>query len=122
MSNQKIFIGGIVILIVLFGGTALWNRAQPGQYDALAQCIADSGAIFYGAYTCPHCQEQKRLFGRSERLLPYVECALPGGQGQTAECTEAGITGYPTWELADGERLSGVRPLSELADRTGCTL
>lgn len=122
MSNQKIFIGGIVILILLFGGTAVWNRTQPGEHDALAQCLNDSGVTFYGAYTCPHCQEQKRMFGRSERLLPYVECALPGGQGQTQECTDAGITGYPTWEFADGEQLSGVQPLQTLAERSGCVL
>lgn len=120
MSNQKIFIGGIVLLILIFGGTAVINRTQPGEHDALAQCLTDNGAIFYGAYTCPHCQEQKRLFGRSEKLLPYVECALPGGQGQTQECTNEGIQSYPTWRFADGTELTGARPLARLAEAAGC--
>ncbi len=122
MKNSTIFIGGVVVLILIFGGTALWNNTQPGPHDALAQCLADNGATFYGAYTCPHCQEQKRMFGRSERLLPYVECALPGGQGQTEECQQANITGYPTWEFADGSRLQGVQQLATLAARTGCSV
>lgn len=120
MGNQKLFIGGIVLLVLIFGGTAVWNKTQPGEHDALAQCLADNGAVFYGAYTCPHCQEQKRLFGRSEKYLPYVECALPGGQGQTEECREAGIQSYPTWRFADGTEFTGSRPLARLAEAAGC--
>lgn len=122
MKNSTVFIGGIAILIVIFGGIAIWNNTQPGPHDALAQCLTDEGAIFYGAYTCPHCQQQKQMFGRSERLLPYVECATPGGQGQTEECRAENITGYPTWEFQDGSRLEGVQRLDTLAERAGCTV
>ena len=119
---MKLFIGGIVVLVVIFGGIAIWNHTQPGPYDAFAQCVDESGATFFGAFWCPHCQEQKALFGRSEKHLPYVECSLPSGQGQTSECDAAGISSYPTWEFGDGSREGGLLPLGRLADKTGCTL
>lgn len=122
MSHGKIVIGGIVAVVVLFVVFGIWNRTQPGEYDMLAQCIADSDATFYGAYWCPHCQEQKAMFGRSADLLPYKECSTPNGQDQIAECDEADVTGYPTWVFADGSRLEGTHPLETLAERTNCAL
>ena len=76
----------------------------------------------YGAYWCPHCNDQKALFGVSWKKIDYIECSLPGGQGQKQECTVAGITGYPTWEFSDGTRESRVLSLEELADKEGCPL
>jgi len=87
--------------------------------DDFAQCLADAGAKFYGAFWCPHCQEQKALFKKSEKL-PYVECSLPDGQGQTQECADEGITGYPTWKFADGTELGGVQQFAKLAEKTNC--
>ncbi len=72
-------------------------------------------------YWCPHCQAQKKLFSNSTKL-PYVECSTPNGQGQLPICIEAGITGYPTWEFADGTRLDGERTLEELGTKTNCAL
>jgi thiol-disulfide isomerase/thioredoxin len=79
MSKEiKVFIGIIIGFFVIIGGLFYWNEKTPGKYDAFAQCISDSGAKFYGAYWCPHCQAQKLLFGKSVEKLPYVECALQG--------------------------------------------
>ena len=122
MNNKTIFIGGIGALVVIFGGMAIWNNTQPGQYDTFAQCLEERGATFFGAFWCPHCQDQKALFGRSEKHLPYVECSLPNGQGQTVECTNAGISGYPTWEFGDGSREGGLQTLEQLSAKTGCEL
>ena len=115
----------IVLVIVIIGGivgSRVWSANQPGQYDELAQCIKDKGATFFGAFWCPHCQEQKRIFGNSEKLLPYVECSTADGQNQTQICIDEEIKTYPTWELADGERLLGVIELDVLAEKTGCEL
>lgn len=122
MSHGKIVVFGVIAVVIIFVVFGVWNRTQPGKYDAFAQCLDEAGAIFYGTFWCPYCQEQKALFGRSERHLPYRECSTPSGQGQVAECDEAGITSYPTWVFADGERLSGVRQFEELSERTGCEL
>ena len=110
-----VIIGGLVSLLVV-------QAKKPGKYDALAQCISESGATFYGAFWCPHCQATKAMFGRSAKLLPYVECSEPDGSGQLQVCIDKNITGYPTWEFADGSRLNGERTLEELAAKTNCSV
>ena len=125
-NNQKIFFGIIGILIlgviatVLVRGPA--TPAGPGKLDGFAQCLEEKGAVFYGAFWCPHCQAQKKLFGSSAKLLPYVECSTANGQSQLPVCTEKKVESYPTWEFADGTRLNGEVPLAMLAEKTGCQL
>jgi len=93
-----------------------------GKYDSFAQCIKSSGATFYGAFWCPHCQNEKKLFGDAVQFLPYVECSTPDGSAQLQVCKDASIQNYPTWVFKDGSRLVGEVPLSQLAEKTGCTL
>jgi uncharacterized membrane protein/Zn ribbon nucleic-acid-binding protein len=100
------------------------SRAALGPEDpylrGLAERLADSGARFYGASWCPHCQEQKALFGASQDRLPYVECSPAGPRGPSASaCTRAGVQSYPTWVFASGDRVTAVLPVSELASRVG---
>lgn len=112
--------GVLVVGGIIFAGT---NRpTEVGAYDEFAQCIADSGTIFYGAYWCSHCTDQKELFGASAKKLPYVECSLPGGNGQTALCRERGIDAYPTWVFPDGTKQSRTFSFEELAALTGCAI
>lgn len=115
---------GLIVMVV--GGLVYLNKKQqatPGQYDQLAQCLTDKGVKFYGAYWCPHCAEQKRVFGNSMRNISYVECGLPNNQqGQTQACADAKIESYPTWIFADGARLSGEQQPSALAEKAGCSL
>ena len=123
MTKPKIIFSILIALIVLsFGWYYGKQYADSGRYDAFAQCIADSGTKFYGAFWCPNCQNQKKMFGTSEKLLPYIECSTPNGQGQLQICVDAGITGYPTWEFPDQSRLKGEVPLVTLSERTGCPL
>ncbi len=125
-KNAKILISvvallvlGIVAAVILRNGDSEKNSKK---YDTFATCLKDKGAVFYGAFWCTHCQAQKKLFGASQRLLPYVECSLANAQGQTKECIDKGIKGYPTWEFADGSRLTGQIPLATLAEKTSCVL
>lgn len=123
MKNNKatlLFIGLLVLVFAGLIGSRMWSETQPGPHDALAQCIADSGAKFYGAFWCPHCAEQKAAFGNSYKLLPYVECSTADKSGQTQECIDAKITGYPTWRFTDGTELSGKQSLEVLAAKTNC--
>ncbi|HEU5114679.1 MAG TPA: hypothetical protein VFT82_02850 [Candidatus Paceibacterota bacterium] len=100
----------------------IWYADQPGQYDKFATCIKQSGATFFGAFWCPHCQEEKSYFGKSWTKLPYVECSTPDGQGQTQACTDNKIESYPTWQWKDGSRKTGTLTLEELSTFTGCPL
>jgi len=85
----------------------------------LAAHLRQIGGTMYGAYWCPHCQEQKELFGSAFEQVPYVECS-PNGPGtpQAQECTEAGITSYPTW-IINGRTYVGLRSLEALAAASG---
>ena len=126
-TNVKIFISVVVLLIIGTVLTVILRSNEPnseiaGKYDTFAQCLKDKGASFYGAFWCPHCQAQKKLFGKSVKLLPYVECSTPDANGQTQICIDKKISGYPTWEFADGTRLNGEIPLEQLAEKTSCIL
>jgi thiol-disulfide isomerase/thioredoxin len=134
MDSKKIFfliigfliLGTIATVLLQSGNSTV--PAGPGKYDAFAQCLKDKGAVFYGAFWCPHCQAQKKLFGSSAKLLPYVECSTADAQGQLQICTDKKIQSYPTWELADGTRIPDDSPdgagvkLETLAAKTGCVL
>jgi hypothetical protein len=114
-----------VLVGVVFIGLVVWLIRTPGksgQLDSFAMCLKDNGAKFYGAFWCPHCQNQKALFGRSAKLLPYIECSTPDGKGQNELCTDAGITGYPTWEFAGGNRENGEVTLDRLSELSNCPL
>ena len=127
MKNWHIYVGLIilvVIILVLVRSNAPTTQEKvnetPTAFDDFAQCLADAGALFYGAFWCPHCKDQKDMFDNSSKL-PYIECSTINRQ-QTQECTDAGITGYPTWVFADGSREEGTVPMATLSEKTGCQL
>jgi glutaredoxin len=75
----------------------------------------------YTAYWCPHCHEQKELFGKAATdQLTLVECAADGRNSQKALCDAKKIEGFPTWEI-NGKLDSGVKSLAELARLSGYT-
>jgi hypothetical protein len=126
-TNVKVFISVIILLIVGTVAAALMRGTSgtpvvDGKYDDFTMCLKDKGATFYGAFWCPHCQATKKLFGSSAKLLPYVECSTPNGQAQLPICIEKEIASYPTWEFADGTRMTGELTLQQLADKTSCAL
>jgi len=108
--------------ILILAGLCVFLAACGGQYNEFAQCLADSGAKMYGAYWCPHCQDQKQQFGPSWDFVNYIECSLPNRGGQTDVCKQANIESYPTWEFADGSRQVGALTFQTLSQKTGCTL
>jgi len=88
---------------------------------ALADQLTKKGAVIYTAYWCPHCHEQKELFGKQATAkLNVVECAPDGRNSQKALCDAKKIEGYPSWEIK-GVITSGVKPLEKLADTSGYT-
>lgn len=94
----------------------------PSSYDAFAQCLTDKGAKMYGAWWCPHCAAQKKLFGTAFKKVNYVECSNPDGKTMTQVCKDAGIKGYPTWEFADKSRVDGEQSFASLAEKSGCAV
>jgi hypothetical protein len=113
-----------VLLAAAFGlAYYLGNRTQH-KHDAFARCLKNRGVRMYGAYWCPHCQEQKEKFGASFEYAPYTECGIQGNlHGIAQVCKDEGIKHYPTWQFPPtGERVERIWSLEELSDRTGCPL
>lgn len=121
--------GGTTASADTAGATGAAITTTSGQSEiALAQHLSGIGAKMYGAYWCPHCHDQKQLFGKEAfALINYVECDPQGQNSQTATCQaiapqvqeQTGQSfGYPTWEI-NGKYLSGTKTLQELADASG---
>jgi uncharacterized membrane protein len=113
-----------VVILILHANYAAPQAEPVGPEDpatrALAEHLTKEGVLFYGASWCPHCQEQKRLFGASASRLPYIECSLGGPSApQSSACRAAGVRTYPTWVI-NGRAIAGqVLSLAELASATG---
>ena len=72
----------------------------------------------YSAYWCPHCHDQKQLFGKEAvKELKVVAAAKDGKDNEYELCQTKGISGFPSWEI-NGEIISGTRDLDELATKT----
>lgn len=138
--GQLMFTGLLVTMVSSIAALGLYNSIKapvtistPGAVPplvtttsgtaeiALARYLAEIGAKEYGAYWCPHCHDQKMLFGReATKLINYFECD-PKGQDSRAEvcqATAANLQGFPTWEIK-GQFYSGTKSLEKLAELSG---
>ncbi len=94
------------------------NISNPYQIE-LAKHLSASGAIMYSAYWCPHCHDQKEMFGQEAvKELRVVECASDGFQSQQSLCESKGINAFPSWEINQTID-SGIKSLKELAFLSG---
>lgn len=107
----------VVLALHLHYAGYLGKTAGPEDpwIKGLAEHLTRTDAKFYGASWCPHCSDQKELFGRSASRVPYVECS-PGGPKapQAPICKEKNIESYPTW-IISGDRYTGTQSLDALA-------
>ncbi len=133
--GQVFFTGFIVAVLAVVGSLVLYASTTPttttdstdfvitstsGPAEvALADHLATADAKMYGAYWCPHCHDQKQLFGKEAfAKVNYIECDPNGKNPQPDLCQAANITGYPTWEV-NGQKLEGAQPLLNLAKASG---
>jgi hypothetical protein len=119
--TRKLVIGALIA--VVFAGVAYMGlRKRTGRLDAFAKCLTAKNAKMYGAYWCPHCQDQKEMFGSSFQYAPYVECGIKGSKAQAPACLQAGVKHYPTWFFQGDAPIEGTLPLQTLAEKSGCPL
>jgi hypothetical protein len=86
---------------------------------ALAKHLTSIGAKKFSAFWCPHCYEQKQLFGKEAFAeINYIECDPNGENPQTKLCQDTGIQGFPTWQIK-GQLYPGVQQLEKLAELSG---
>ena len=65
------------------------NPAQPVEAPA-----GKIEVLEFFAYWCPHCREQKVLFGSAATKLPYVECDPAGRGAEPDRCLAADVRAY----------------------------
>jgi uncharacterized membrane protein len=139
--GQLLFTGIVVVMVSSIGALGLYNSVNapaptistPGMVPpvvttvsgpaemALARHLRQIGAKEYGAYWCPHCHDQKMLFGKvAAKLVDYVECDPKGQNSRTELCqaAAANVKGFPTWEI-QGQFYSGTLSLEKLAELSG---
>lgn len=118
-DKLKVFVPfGIVVPLVFY--FLIFQKDDQGvraDLDSFAQCLAQSGAVMYGADWCPHCQNEKKAFGDAWKFISYIECP-----DNPQKCLDLGIKGYPTWIWPDGKRFEGEQGITKLAKESGCEL
>jgi hypothetical protein len=121
-GNKKKMLTYAGVLTLLAGAFIGGRYYRNHKYDSFAKCLATKQAKMYGLYWCPHCIEQKEMFGDAFHFVPYVECAIKGSSEITAECKVAGVKLFPTWQFGTDPPREGVLSLDALSDKTGCSL
>ncbi len=95
---------------------AIVSSKSSASATQLAEHLSKIGAVKYSAYWCPHCHDQRELFGKeASSKLNIIECAEDGKNNQSELCKAKGINGFPSWEI-NGKIESGVKSLAELAE------
>ncbi len=119
-SKKMLLYGGILILLAaaFIGGRYYRNH----KYDSFAKCLAAKQVKMYGLSWCPHCIDQKEMFGDAFHFVPYVECGINVTKEETPECKAAGLTLFPSWQFGTEPPKAGVFSLDALSDKTGCSL
>lgn len=120
LSRKQVIWAGVVVVLIV-GYIGFWYYSNH-RYDAFAKCLAANQAKMYGLYWCPHCAEQKEMFGKAFQYVPYEECAIKGSRELAPACTAAGVKLFPSWTFGNGKPIEGVFPMQELSDKTGCSL
>jgi hypothetical protein len=138
--GQLFFTGTLVTMVTMTAAVGIYNSAAPTITDsapgiaapavttvsgpaeiALAKHLTEIGAKEYGAYWCPHCHEQKMLFGKeAASLINYIECDPKGKNARPQLCQAAKIQGFPTWDI-NGKLYEGTQSLQKLAQASGYT-
>ena len=141
-NRETMFFRGLIVAFsVLLGGLIWANQVDPAKANEIsfrdakespeittksspqkinfAQYLSDNNFIMYSAYWCPHCHDQKQLFGKKAvEELKIIECAKDGFNNQFKLCQSKGIEGFPSWEI-NNQIYSGTQELKELAEITG---
>lgn len=121
---KKRIMGMLVLFALLFIAACSSSEYPREKVDALANCLADKGVKEYGAFWCPNCAEQKKMFDKSYEILMkrnvYIECDPRGEQERAELCLEKKVEKYPTWEFPNGEVVVGVTAFERLAAKAGC--
>ena len=88
------------------------------QAVALAKHLNKKGVVMYSAFWCPHCRNQREMFGRDAwKEMTWVECGKGGVGRDERRCKN--VDGFPTFLSGKNEVGSGEMSLAKLAELSG---
>ena len=68
----------LLVLALIFITACSSSQYSKESLDSLANCLADKNVKEYGAFWCPNCAKQEKMFGSGYNILKergvYVEC------------------------------------------------
>jgi len=110
----------VVVLVFGFNLTGYITGFFVADFDygmeGFAKCLTAKGVVLYTSLSCPHCSEQKEMFGEAIKYIENVDCVTDPNV-----CSENGIRVVPTW-IINKERYEGVQSFESLSGLTGCKL
>lgn len=111
--DMKIYIALAIIVIAIIA-VIYYIKPSPGTPEEKAmKCIAGK-VVLYTQTGCGHCETQKEILGDYYNLFTDINCLT-----ERDKCSEAGITGTPTW-IINGTKYSGTKSIEQLKQLTGC--
>jgi hypothetical protein len=110
------------ILAIFLLTLSACGEVKDVKHTELAKCLTSKGVIFYGAYWCSHCLNQKKMFGADLKYVTYVECGEGGPDADPEACKKAGIKAFPSWFFPGQGIVEGEMQLEELAVKANCPL
>ena len=116
MKKIWLIVIALALVLAFFLIKPFFTGNVVNELDNFAQCLTDNEVKMYGTEWCSHCQNQKKLFGKSFKFVDYIDC-----DKNKDVCLSAGIKGYPTWKI-NGESYPGEQSLERLAQLSGCEL
>ncbi len=111
----------LLAVIIAIGIAYYLTSPKEGKYDEFAQCLTEKDVVMFGTFWCPHCQNQKALFGSSFKYISYVECDPRGSNSNPELCEENNVESVPLW-IINGTRYVSEQSLQELSLASGCPL
>jgi len=99
----------LILLGILLFISGCTNGAPTTKHDDFAKYLTSEGIAMAGTEWCPHCKDQKALFGDSFQYVDYRDCDKVRDW-----CVAQGVEGYPTWIFPDGQLYTGIRTIEQL--------
>ncbi len=107
----------LIFSMILFSVSGCGNSGNNGtDYTNFAKCLTEKGVAMYGTERCPHCIEQKALFGQAFKFVKYVDCDY-----EYDKCIEKGVKYTPTWDI-NGTNVTGLQSIEKLSQLSGCPI
>ncbi len=101
----------IILAVIIFALLIMLNKPEPVTDKEVVKCIGEN-SVLYIQLGCPHCEDQKEMFGENKKYLNIVDCFY-----EREKCS--GIGSIPTWVI-HGEKYERIQSVEKLKELTGC--